>query len=197
MTRFLHLLTSAAALAAVVAVTPASAGTVFFDDFEGDTSALNTTPIGWTVTSGTVDIVASGSYGITCAGNCLDTDGSSGHAGTITTNTTFGPGNYVLSFDLSGNQRDAGQLDTVNVYYGATLLDTITLPGSAPFATYSYNVSGSGAITFQALGGDNVGELLDNVRLATPAAAVPEPGTLAILGSGLAALGLLRRRRAS
>jgi hypothetical protein len=107
----------------------------------------------------------------------------------------------VLSFDLSGNQR-GGASDTVQVFFGdaltPTLLDTITLEPSAPFTTYSYNVTGPGHIIFNHEGGDNLGLILDNVRLATQAAAVPEPGTLALIGGGLAALELLLlRRRAS
>src|SRR4051794_7100300 len=116
MARYLSSLTGAVALAAVAA-SPASAAVVFTDNFDTDIPALNTVPVGWTVTNGTVDIVASGSYGITCSGNCVDLDGSTGDAGVLTSNQTFGPGNFVLSFDLSGNQR-GGASDTVQVSYG-------------------------------------------------------------------------------
>jgi hypothetical protein len=194
MGRYLGLLAGAAAVVAAAA-SPASAAVVFFDNFDAETAALNTTLTNFNVTAGTIDVVASGTYGITCSGNCVDLDGSTGDAGVVTSKTTFGPGNFKLSFDLSGNQRGFGP-DIVEVSYGGTLLDTITLASSDPFATHSYNVSGAGQISFSNAGGDNVGVILDNVRLATrDTAAVPEPSTLAIIGGGLAALGLLRRRR--
>jgi hypothetical protein len=180
-----------------VAASPASAAVVFSDNFDANLPALNATPAGWTATNGTVDIVGTPNpYGINCvSGNCVDLDGSTGDAGVLASNTTFGPGNFVLSFDLSGNQRVSSP-DTVEVFYGGTLLDTITVASSDPFATHSYNVSGSGQISFSNAGGDDFGAILDNVRLATrDTAAVPEPSTLALLGGGLVALGLSWRRR--
>lgn len=195
MARFLNLLTGVVALAAIAGASPAGAAVVFFDNFDADPTGLNATPAGWTVTTGTVDIVNVSSDGINCVtGNCIDTDGSSFQAGTMSTNATFGPDNFVLSFYLSGNQRTPSD-DTVNVFFSGTLVDSITVAWLDPFALHSYNVSGSGRVTFAAEGGDNFGAVLDNVQLATAAAAVPEPGTLATLGGGLATFGLMRRRR--
>lgn len=200
MGRYLSLLTGAVALAAVAA-SPASASpvVVFFDDFNAEVPELNATLDHFGVSDGTVDVVANGSFGISCSGgsgNCVDLDGSTGNAGNITSFDIFGPGDFVLSFDLSGNQR-GGASDSVNVLFAGVLLDTITVAPSAPFTHYSYNMSGSGHIRFETAGGDDLGPILDNVMLRTRDTAVPEPSTLAIVGSGLAALGLWRRRRRS
>jgi hypothetical protein len=200
MARYLSLLMGAVALAAAAA-SPASAAVVFFDDFEAEVPELNAALDNFGVADGTVDVVATGQFGITCSGgtgNCVDLDGSTGDAGNITSfNQYGGPGNFVLSFDLSGNQRGA-PLDTVRVLFGATLLDTITVASADPFTTYSYNVTGTEHIRFEHDGGDDFGAILDNVLLETrDTTQVPEPSALAIIGSGLAALGLLRRRRRS
>jgi len=200
MARYVNLLAGAAALAAIAAAFPAGAA-VFSDDFEANPlTALNTAPIGWTMSDGTVDIVKTGDgFGITCnPGTCIDMDGSTGDAGRITTIATFGADDYVLSFDLSGNQRTA-DLDTVNVFLGVTPVTSITLAGGAGFTHYAFAVTGSGAIAFEGVGGDNIGLILDNVELVTTSthSVVPEPGTLAILGGSLAAFGLMRRRRRS
>ena len=55
-------------------------------------------------------------------------------------------------------------------------------------------VAGSNTLEFRAVGtADTYGGSLDNVRVE----AVPLPGSLGLLGAGLAALGFARRRRAS
>jgi hypothetical protein len=172
---------------------PGSATVVFSDDFNsenGGGSALNYSSFAnWTVTSGTVDLIGNGFYDFFPA-NVLyvDLDGSTMQAGRMETKTSFGPGSYVLSFDLAGSQR--GNPNTVNVYFGG-LVDSITLEYTVPFTTYTYNVTlaAPGSIVFDHLGGDYEGLLLDNVVVQV----VPLPPTLLLLGSGL--LGLVSWRR--
>jgi hypothetical protein len=47
----------------VVAVAPASAATIFSDNFNTQTPGLNATPSNWTVSAGTVDIIGTGPNG--------------------------------------------------------------------------------------------------------------------------------------
>lgn len=47
------------------------------------------------------------------------------------------------------------------------------------------------SIVFDQAGGDNVGLILDSVTLTE----APEPGSVLLMGLGLAGIGLLRRRR--
>lgn len=111
--RLAALSTTAAALA--LASLPASAAVVFstpFDAENGGNSALNYTGwSGWTVSNGSVDLVRSGNFGITCrggSGSCVDLDGSTGDAGQFTTAYfNFNAGDLVRGdWYLSGNQRN-------------------------------------------------------------------------------------------
>jgi hypothetical protein len=96
-------------LTALVAAGSAQAATVLFSDgFEADTPQLSETSAltNWTV-SGNVDVVATGTFAVTCAnGICIDLDGTPG-PGRITSNPiAFVAGReVVISYDLSGNQR--------------------------------------------------------------------------------------------
>ena len=92
-----------------------SAGVIFQDNFDAEaggagSSSLNYSAFSnWGVSDGTVDVVSNGGWGIGCvggAGKCIDLDGSTGNAGTLTsTLLSLAAGNYTLSFDISGNQR--------------------------------------------------------------------------------------------
>jgi hypothetical protein len=101
-----------------VAVSPAMAQTVFSDTFDaenGGATQFNYTGFANFSVGGpagaTVDLLRSGDFGLNCvggAGSCLDLDGSSSVAGSITSTQSFafGAGDFIrLSYDLSGNQR--------------------------------------------------------------------------------------------
>jgi PEP-CTERM motif len=180
----------------------ARAVTLFADDFNAEPggSQLNYSAFAnWNVSNGTVDLIASGGFGISCVGGvgkCVDMDGSTFDAGRLDTKTTFNlaPGNYVLSFSASGNQRSASADDSM-VFGFDGITDSVTIPDpTAPFATFTLPftllVATSGSIFFEHAGGDNIGIILDNVALESRAG-VPEPSALLLLGIGMAAAGAI------
>ena len=231
-------------LAATAIAAPAHAYTVVFqDNFDGEGAALNYTTFAnfnAPAASGTVDVVASGTYGITCAGGsgkCVDLDGSTSNAGSIASKNlfSFGAGDVLtLSFDLSGNQRNtsldnwaAGFFDvsgllqassvTRNAGCGATTQNLVTpaaqviginsslcaLPGNTPFTSrlvsFTALNAGSARIFFTDTNptGDNIGPMLDNVRLEISSGAVPEPATWAMMIAGFGLVGASMRRKAT
>jgi len=181
--------------------TSAIAVTIFSDDFNGDTAGLNATPSGWTISNGgTVDTIASGTFAITCAGGsgkCIDLDGSTGKSGNLVSpglNLLAGQ-TYTAFFDLSGNQRIAGQTNAVSIGFGTTTT-TLSFAGNAPFSTQSLSfaplTSGTYNLSFLDGSSNNVGAMLDNVSVQ---AAVPEPETYAIMLAALGLVSLVAHRR--
>jgi hypothetical protein len=173
---------------------------VLADNFNGENGGVGVTNYfgfaNWSVSGGSVDLIGNGFFDF-LPGNGLyvDMDGSTGNAGVMTSSATFGPGSYVLTFDLAGNWRN-GETETVRVSYGATFTD-FSLPQFAPFTPFSipFVAAAPFQLSFEGFGGDNIGMLLDDVQLEQ-LDAIPEPGTLMLLGSGLSALVLRRRRKA-
>lgn len=193
----------------VVALAPclAEAGTTIYSDtFDSDSPGLNATPAGWSIAGkGTVDIIPSGSYGIGCVGgtgNCVDLDGSSGASGMLVSPTLSltGGTTYVASFDLSGNQRIPGQVDGVATSFGAAS-SFYSVLGTSPFTletlTFTPTASGAYHLSFLDTSANNVGAILDSVKVVTAGAvsAVPEPSTYALMIAGLGALAFASRRR--
>jgi hypothetical protein len=186
---------------------PASATTIFFDNFNtenGGNYALNYTGFTkWTVANGTVDLIGAGSAWDFYPGNGLyvDLDGSTYQAGTMMSiNVPVSAGSYVLSFDLGGSQRAGlGSPPSYN--------DTVEVKVDVGFASQNYVVSPAAPLTTKTLaftvnsptilnlvfhnqGGDNVGAILDNVRVDM----VPDGAlTAMLLGMGLLGIGYVRR----
>ena len=175
-----------------------AAAPIFSDNFDSyAANQLNWNPpasSGWTVSDGTVDLVGAGGTDLIPGnGRYVDLDGSTSNSGLFSNNVDLvGSTTYTLSFDLGGSHR--GSTETVNVNFGSTAA-SYTLNSADPFSTVTLNFTpgsnGSYDISYQNLGGDNVGALLDNVSVS----AVPEPETYAMLLAGLGLMGFIARRR--
>jgi len=151
---------------ATSAAAGASAGVLMSNNFDseaGGASALNYTGFSnLTVTAGTVDVVHTPDYGITCAGgagSCVDLDGSTLQSGTLSTATfAFNAGDTVtFSFDLSGNQRTGGSDDwLVGLTFGGnTALASYNLGGAFGTSTPFSNFITSGITTSTSAAGSD------------------------------------------
>lgn len=196
------------AIAPVCVVTlagSAQGATVFFDNFNaenGGVGVLNYNGFAnWTVTRQSVDLIGNGFFDF-FPGNGLyvDLDGSTGSAGRMeSVGINLAAGTYEFSFDLAGSQRGDAPFNTVNLGIELGVLsDTIMLASAVPFTSYSYlftiNAATTVNIVFDHLGGDNIGLLLDNVRIATADPVIPAPLASLLAGAGLfGAMGVRRR----
>jgi hypothetical protein len=199
------------ALAAGLAVaSTAQAVVVFQDGFEGEPagSQLNYNAFAnWDVLNGTVDKIAQGGFGLACAGGsgiCVDMDGSTNNAGDLVSKAafSFAAGDTVrLTFDFSGNQR-GGAADGMTVSFGALFSELFgAVPANQPYQTvvrtFAAVSAGTANISFSHAGGDNIGMMLDNVKLEVEP--VPVPAPVLLMGSvlGLAAWRARRSRKAA
>jgi Protein of unknown function (DUF642) len=182
----------------------ANAVTLFSDDFDSDTLSLNSSLLNWSVTNGTVDVIGSNPFSFyefyPRNGNYLDMDGTSGQAGTIVTSQFFNLTSghtYTISFDYGKN---GGNAETLNFGIGSISSSLVLAIGNIPsllsnsftFTALSDEVGAQ--LYFSALGGDNQGPVLDNVKL-TSVSAVPLPAAAPLLVVGLLGLGAMARRR--
>jgi hypothetical protein len=189
-----------AVVAAGLLASQAMAATVVFsDNFDaenGGVGALNYTGFAqWTVSDGTVDLIGNGYFDF-LPGNGLyiDMDGSTNNAGKMTSiDIALAPGLYELSFDLAGNHRNnALEQVIVEVNMGGLLSETFSLAQNDPFTTFTRQFSVAAPtivnLSFEGVGGDNIGMLLDNVAVTL----VPLPAAAWV---GLAMIGGIAVRR--
>lgn len=196
------------ALAVAAFAVPASATTVFSDDFEAyPSNQLNFTGFSDFTVQGQVDLVgASNPFGISVPSNVVDLDGTSGPGQLTTSAISFNVGDYIeVSYDLAGSQRNGGNNDWVSgidfLSGGTDFGDAGVVAQNDPFATHTLSFTALANGSFNFFVGTNSadlkGPLLDNVKISVSPAngAVPEPASWAMLIAGFGLVGGATRYR--
>ena len=145
-----------------------------FEGENGNQSALNYTGFSrWTVVKGGVDLVGSYPYDDFLPpeqGMYVDLDGSMMAAGTLQSQGfTLAPGSYRLELKMAGMPRPNQAPNTVIISVGNAFTETVTLVSYAPLQpfvrTFSVTSYMQAQLTFEHLGGDDYGILIDDIRL--------------------------------
>lgn len=189
---------------AVCLLTSSGFGAVILsENFDTQTPTLNVSgavgTTAFTTSQGNVDIIGAGNGFPLCVspagGNCVDLNGNT--QGGIQTSVLLAPGNYTLSFALLGSQRGSTASGTVQL--GSLVPLTSFNNVASNFAQlqsidFSVATQTTATLAFNSTTPGAVGLIVDNIQIATPTAAVPEPASgLLLLAAGPFAY-LLRKR---
>ena len=199
-----------AAVASVIAFSGVCHGASLLTNgsFESTTQASGTWNVypsidGWTTTSGPGIEIRNNVSGTAQDGNNfveLDSHGNSWMSQTFSS-----PGSVLdISYWYAAREGTGASTNGIEIWLNGTDIGNLFTPGNSGNGTnntawilYSANVTGiagSNTLEFRAVGtSETYGGSLDNVSVN----AVPLPGTLGLLGLGLAGMGVIRRRKAS
>lgn len=180
---------------------PATASTLLWENWKQEPLALGKTSLmQWNVMNGTnVDILAFGCFDLS---TCVDLNGTGGNpAGDIQSKSTFLlAGGYLqhFSFDVLNTSNSSFRI-TIGTAYSEVFTP---LSSGIINRTFSLPTNTFATIRITNLGtGTTGGIFLDNIFLWTsdspiipPDPLAPEPGSWALMGLGVMALGVLRRR---
>jgi hypothetical protein len=162
---------------------------------------------GWTTTYGPGIEIRNNVSGTAQDGvNFVELDSHPNPGNSWMSQTFSSPGSVLdISYWYAARPGTGASTNGIEIWLNGTDIGNLFSPGNSGLGTdntawilYSANnvagIAGSNTLEFRAVGtSDTYGGSLDNVSVSS----VPVPGTLGLLGLGLAGIGALRRRKAS